>query len=122
MPFEDAGATSQWRLELNDSIRQFGYKTMTDVIMNLQHTSLDGGSALGQAASASMQDDIKNVVEISNTEGLYAIFDVPHDFPAEWQASSPTPRPRVLTLNNINEPLPVYAKSRPADRIVTKDV
>lgn len=122
MPFEGAGAISQWRLELNSSFRQFDYATITDVIIHLQYTSLDGGDALGQFASASVQDYIKNVVDVSDTEGLYAVFDVPRDFPVEWTTFTSGPTLRVLNLANLNEHLPVYTRGRPADRIVTKDV
>ncbi|KAI9771436.1 MAG: hypothetical protein M1840_002056 [Geoglossum simile] len=122
MPFEGAGAISSWRLELNETFRQFDYETITDVIIHLQYTSLDGGNTLGQAASGYVQDYISHIVDVSDTEGLYAIFDVPRDFPAEWEAFKSGPSPRVLTLNNINERLPVYAKSTPPDKITTKDV
>ena len=34
IPFEGAGAISKWRLELPDTFREFGYDSITDVVMH----------------------------------------------------------------------------------------
>jgi len=93
-------------------------------VVHLKYTSINGRKGLATAASGSVQDYIKNIVDVSNTEGPYAIFDIPHDFPSEWASvSNPaTPTPRVLNLTNLNEKLPVYTKGRKPESIVTKDV
>lgn len=79
---------------------------------------------MATAASGSVSDYIKSIVDVSDTEGLYAMFDIPHDFPDEWAAATgpSAPSPRVLTLKNVNQKLPVYTKGRAPDKIQTKDV
>jgi hypothetical protein len=123
MPFEGAGAISQWRIELNGSFRQFDYDTITDVVMHLRYTSLDGGAALGVPAAAAVQDYIATIADLSSTEGLYAVFDVPHDFPTEWTAYlGSSASPPVLSLKDLNNHLPVYTKGRSPDKIVAHDI
>src|SRR5262249_37562222 len=46
IPFEGAGAISKWRLELPTGFRQFDFDTITDVVMQIRYTSLDGGDKL----------------------------------------------------------------------------
>jgi len=44
LPFEGAGALSQWRIELPERLRQFDYCTISDVVMQLRYTAVDGGN------------------------------------------------------------------------------
>ncbi|KAI9856369.1 MAG: hypothetical protein M1813_009120 [Trichoglossum hirsutum] len=95
MPFEGAGAISSWQLELPEILRQFDYQSISGII-HLQYKSMNGGKALGAAASSSVSDYIRSVIDISDTEGLYAAFDVPHmTFPRNGQQSS-APKLRPL--------------------------
>ena len=113
LPFEGAGAISKWRLELPDQIRQFDYDTITDVVMRLRYTSLDGGDKLKAPAAGSVQDYIEGVKELSREEGLFAIFDLKNDFPNEWYDANHPPAgatERVLTIDKLNEKLPIFTK------------
>ncbi|KAH0559053.1 hypothetical protein GP486_004352 [Trichoglossum hirsutum] len=121
LPFEGAGAISSWRLELNDAFQTFDYSAIADVIIHLSYTSLDGGNTLGDIAKATVLDYIKTIADMSDTEGLYAVFDIPHDFPTEWAAAKAGPN-RTLTLNSLNTLLPVYTKGRSPDKLTTRDV
>jgi hypothetical protein len=121
LPFEGAGAISAWRLELNDAFRSFDYDAIEDVIIHLSYTSLDGGNTLGDAAKAAVTDYIKHVAHLGDTEGLYAVFDIPHDFPTEFAAAKSGPD-RTMKLSALNTRLPIYTKGYPADRIQTQDV
>ncbi|WYZ36402.1 hypothetical protein EsH8_XIV_000002 [Colletotrichum jinshuiense] len=54
-PFEGAGAVSSWRLELPPSaVRTFDYSTISDVILHLRYTAVDGGPLLKRAASGAV--------------------------------------------------------------------
>ncbi len=121
LPFEGAGAISSWRIELNDTFRSFDYAAIEDVIVHLSYTSLDGGNALGDAAKAAVTDYIKHVAQLSDTKGLYAVFDIPHDFLTEFAAAKAGPD-RTLALNALNTRLPIYTKGYSADRLLTQDV
>ena len=43
LPFEGAGAVSKWRIELPEKFRQFDYSTISDVVLHLRYTAVDGG-------------------------------------------------------------------------------
>jgi hypothetical protein len=46
LPFEGAGAISQWQLELPTTLKPFDYDTISDVILHVHYTARDGGSSL----------------------------------------------------------------------------
>ena len=115
VPFEGAGAISKWRLELPNAFKQFDYDTISDVVMQLRYTALDGGDKLKKPAGDSVQEYIKSVEDLSQREGLFAAFDLRHDFPDEWyKAMNPAAgaTERVLMLRNLHERLPVFTKGR----------
>jgi hypothetical protein len=124
MPFEGAGTISKWRLELPDDFRLFDYETITDVILQMRYTSLDGGDKLKNVAAGSLKNYIKSVEELSQREGLFVIFDLKHDFPNEWYKATQIPpagNDRILALTNLPDRLPVFTKSRQPDKIRVSD-
>ena len=125
LPFEGAGAISKWRLELPDSFRQFDYDTITDVIMQLRYTAVEGGDKLKKPASDSVMAYIKCVEDLSREEGLFATFDLKHEFSSEWHKAMNSPTgstERVLLLHNLNERLPIFTKGWKPDKILATDV
>lgn len=125
LPFEGAGAISKWRLELPADFRQFDYDTITDVVMRLRYTSVDGGDKLKGAAAAFVQDYIGKVEDLSREEGLFAVFDLKNDFPGEWYAATHPAAgadERVLTITKLNEKLPVFTKGHKSEKILAKDI
>ena len=115
MPFEGAGVISKWRLGLPDTFRQFDYDTISAVVMQLRYTAADGGDKLKSPAADSVQTYIKSVKDLSRQEGLFAAFDLKHDFPNEWyKASQPSTNgtERLLTLHSLHERLPIFTKGR----------
>jgi hypothetical protein len=125
LPFEGAGAISKWRVELPNKFRQFDYDTITDVVIRLRYTSLDGGDKLKVPAVGAVQDYIKRMEQLSRDDGLFAVFDLKNDFPNEWHdavhpAAGATER--VLTVSKLNEKLPVFTKGRLAKDIVASNI
>jgi hypothetical protein len=59
IPFEGAGAISKWRLEIPTDFKQFDYDTISDVIMQIRYTALDGGDKMKLAAGDSVQAYVK---------------------------------------------------------------
>jgi hypothetical protein len=115
IPFEGAGAISTWRVELPTDFKQFDYETISDVILHLRYTAVEGGDKLKAIATASVKDYIKSVEELSQQEGLFAAFDLKHEFPDEWyKATHPTADApeRILNLKNLNERLPFFTKGQ----------
>lgn len=125
LPFEGAGAVSRWRLELPDKFRQFDYDTISDVILRIRYTSVDGGDKLKMPASDSVMEYIKSVEELSREEGLFAAFDLMNEFPSEWyKANNPAAgaNERELTIDNIYEKLPIFTKGRKPEKIQAMDI
>lgn len=116
LPFEGAGAISKWRLELPSKFRQYDYDTLSDVILNMRYTSMDGGDKLRAPAEESVLAYIKSIEDLSQDAGLFAAFDLRHDFPNEWYKASQAAGTPVITLTDLYERLPIFTKGRkPAD-------
>jgi hypothetical protein len=49
LPFENAGAISSWRLEMHQANNEVDLSTVTDVVLHLYYTALDGGAEFQQA-------------------------------------------------------------------------
>lgn len=77
LPFEYQGAVSRWRIELPPENNYFDMDTLSDVIVNLNYTSREGGGLLRQAAMEAARKHLPG-------EG-WCFFDVRHEFPDAWQ-------------------------------------
>jgi len=84
LPFENTGAISSWRLELPTEIKQFDYKTITDVILHVKYTAREGGSVLKNAANAALADQLMNIKQGLRNNGLHIAINLKHDMPNEW--------------------------------------
>jgi hypothetical protein len=125
LPFEGAGVISKWRLELPDQFRQFDYDTISDVVIRLRYTSLEGGNKLKKPASDSVLEYIKSVEELSGEEGLFVVFDLKNDFSNEWySANHPLAgaTERVFTIDKLSEKLPIFTKGHPPAKIKAMDI
>lgn len=132
IPFEGAGVSSKWSLELPSSFRQWDYTTINDVIMHVKYTSKDGGDKLAAVASGAVADFIKSVEDLSQDQGLFALFDLKSEFPSDWArstgppvttAGAPDPTgTKTITMKNLADRLPAYTKGRDPSKIVATDV
>ncbi|HEV8358943.1 MAG TPA: insecticidal toxin protein, partial [Candidatus Thermoplasmatota archaeon] len=85
LPFEHAGAVSEWQLELpadpsKGEPAQFDYGTISDVILHLRYTAREGGGLLRTAALAHAAQLIKD----AEAAGSMRLLSVRHEFPSEW--------------------------------------
>lgn len=122
LPFEGAGAiNSKWRIELPGEFRQFDYDTISDVVMHLRYTAVDGGDKLKQVAADVVQQYVKDAEDLSRREGLFAFFDLKQDFSNEWYKAAQPPAEateRLLSLGDLYERLPVFTKGHAPDKIL----
>src|SRR5690606_32979750 len=81
--FEGAGAISTWRIELPE-VRQFDYRTITDVELELRYTALYDG-VLRSAASDAVEAAVESVIAAGNEGGFYLLLSATKDFPTEWE-------------------------------------
>ena len=108
MPFEGAGVISTWELDLPTAYQQFDYSTISDVILHFKYTSLDGGALLASAAKTAVKNFVTTHQE---SHDLYTIFDIPNEFPEQWQNSLNPPAgasSRIMVFENVASLIPVY--------------
>lgn len=106
IPFEGAGAISDWRLEL-PSLHTFDYRTITDAILHIRYTSIFGGQELQASATESYAASMAGSGTAEG--GLFALFDLKNEFANEWYRFG---KDHPLALSNLNARLPYFTRSR----------
>jgi Tc toxin complex TcA C-terminal TcB-binding domain/Neuraminidase-like domain/Salmonella virulence plasmid 28.1kDa A protein len=84
LPFEGAGAISEWRIELPKEFRQFDYDTISDVILHMRYTAREAGGLLKQQASKDLQAALNAITLTENQKGLTRLFSAQHELTTEW--------------------------------------
>jgi len=86
LPFEGAGAISEWHLQLPDTWRQFDYQSISDVIIHVRYTALDGGQTLRNAATGSLTDRLNALQDADNNAfGLVHMISAKQDESDAWE-------------------------------------
>uniref|UniRef100_UPI00190EA1E6 Tc toxin subunit A-related protein n=1 Tax=Calothrix rhizosoleniae TaxID=888997 RepID=UPI00190EA1E6 len=125
LPFEGAGAISNWRLELPQEFRQFDYQTISDVIIHLRYTSCEGGETLKTTALEHLMNYVQNASELSKREGLFRMLSLKHEFPTEWHRflnPQPEAENQVLVLGNLRNRLPFFANNQKVSELEIQSV
>ncbi|MDH4244953.1 MAG: neuraminidase-like domain-containing protein [Nitrospira sp.] len=107
LPFEGAGAVSEWRLELLRENNQFDVASVSDVILQIRYTARPSGDTnLTKAAK-------DNLAAILPQAGLRLLV-LNHEFGGEWHRffHPDTGQDQVLTFNLGLEHLPFYARGK----------
>ncbi len=115
LPFEGAGAISEWRLEFPSEFRQFDYDTISDVILHLRYTARDAGTPLRDAASAEMKSKLAELMKLAEDEGgLVRLFSARHEFSTHWHKFlHPEPgNDQVFSLDLSKERFPFFAQTK----------
>ena len=80
LPFEGAGAISEWQIDLPSRTNAFDFATISDVILHLKYTSREGGESLRNAAWEERQQLISDAA----SSPLTRLFSLKTEFPADW--------------------------------------
>ncbi|MDR1759673.1 MAG: hypothetical protein LBR60_04000 [Fibrobacter sp.] len=110
LPFEGAGVISTWSLELPTELRQFDYRSITDVVLTISYTAREDGS-LKNAANSWINHSIKEYVEaLSDGEPANRLFSLKREFPDAYQS--------LLASGSANfsitaEHFPYFLKNQP---------
>lgn len=85
LPFEGAGAISNWNLKLGSpsSLRNFDYDTISDVIVHISYTARDGGDGFRTTVEGEIQDGLNNYADwiVTNGVSLSRLFSMKTHFP-----------------------------------------
>ena len=78
LPFEYAGAISEWELNLPSKIRSFNYNSISDVIMHVSYTSQEGKREAGE-------EKVLGAFEAyAEEKGLFKLISLKYEFPDEF--------------------------------------
>ncbi|TGZ79090.1 hypothetical protein EX30DRAFT_350599 [Ascodesmis nigricans] len=126
-PFEGAGVISDWKLELAMQARQFDYMTISDVIIQLKYTSLNGGDILKSGAI--------NAVKLhqqtpTDPAGSFLTIDIKNEFSNEWFAALDVISTTALEsrfsvsipITDLKERLPCWARLFPAKSLRAEEI
>ncbi|KAK4161606.1 hypothetical protein QBC43DRAFT_357472 [Cladorrhinum sp. PSN259] len=111
-PFEGAGAISKWRLKLPPrQFRQFDYRTISDVVLQVRYTAKDGGALLYEAAAKVVEEQMRG---LKARELPPVMVDVKNDCSDAWFGFSRSEvtkeGTRVLAMRNVKERFPFFTK------------
>jgi hypothetical protein len=116
LPFERAGAISDWMIELSTEkeLRQFDYSTISDVILHLKYTARETGGTFKEEAVSHIKNYIANKSEQTD-EPLMQLLSMKHEFPTEWhkfQNPAQDGATKVLTLTIGKQRFPFLTQGR----------
>lgn len=83
LPFEGAGAISNWQLELPSAIRQFDYNTISDVIIHIKYTAREANELKGVVEN-SLKQMLNEITQQLGEVGLHTAINMRHDLSNEW--------------------------------------
>jgi hypothetical protein len=116
LPFEGAGAVSDWQIELSTKkeLRQFDYATISDVILHLKYTARENGGLFKDSAADYIKRFLKNDAELSD-QPLMRMFSMKHEFTTEWHKflhPATAGGEQVLKFTIGKERFPFFAQAR----------
>jgi hypothetical protein len=83
LPFEGAGAASEWTFTLPQEFRAFDYSTISDLILHVRYTARDGGATAAGPAVTRVKSWLKT---LQDTGPLCLLASLRQDFPLAWSA------------------------------------
>ncbi|KAL7931746.1 hypothetical protein V8C35DRAFT_329405 [Trichoderma chlorosporum] len=102
-PFEGAGAISSWSLDL-PKLRQFDYHSISDVILHVKYTSLDGGALWTKEAS----DAVTTFKQKFGNQTFVSPLELS---PGMIERFSSDPKEVTIKIPNLISQLPFWARS-----------
>ncbi|WP_321514922.1 neuraminidase-like domain-containing protein [Marinifilum fragile] len=79
LPFEGAGAASEWVITLPNNIRQFDYNSINDVILHINYTAEDAGNRT--AVENNLVSKLNDMVKDAD---LASMFSLKAQYPEAW--------------------------------------
>ena len=86
LPFEGAGAISEWQLDLPSQIRAFNYDTISDVILHISYTAREGDREEAENKLAA------TLTSYAQEIGMFKLISLKNQFPQPFQLLNPPER------------------------------
>lgn len=106
LPFEYAGAVSQWHIDLPKANNRFDFATISDVVLHLDYTAVPGSTVLADAA----RDNLDTVLPTSGR----ILLTLDEQFGTAWHRMLHPAEgdPQTMTFTLTADHLPFWAKAR----------
>jgi peptidoglycan hydrolase-like protein with peptidoglycan-binding domain len=106
LPFEGAGAISDWQINMPIENNYFDFASLSDVVLHINYTSRNGGGAFAKEANTYMQSKLP--------DGTARLFSLKHEFASEWHRflypENGKDQELVIALNKEHYPFFVRGK------------
>lgn len=100
LPFESGGVISKWRFSLPKEFKPFDYDTISDVILHIRYTARHGGETLADEVTRNIMTKLNTLKAYGEeSEGLWQLIDLRHDFPNEWHQYKTNPNATEIKIN-----------------------
>lgn len=111
MPFEGAGAISEWNLSLPKNFRQFDYQTINDVILHISYTAEEDGTLREEveAQNGALEDTIQNFLR---EESLPRVFSLRQEFSNEFNRLLHSPVDDEVQIQISDKHFPIFLKGQ----------
>lgn len=111
MPFEGAGAISDWTLTLPKTFRPFDYGTISDVIVRVSYTAEEDGALRTdvEEQNAALEGRLLNY--LANV-GMPHVFSLRHDFPDAWSKLTRSPVNTSVDIELTERHVPFFYSGR----------
>ncbi|WP_265041529.1 Tc toxin subunit A-related protein [Wolbachia endosymbiont (group B) of Melanostoma mellinum] len=108
LPFEGTGTVSTWELSLPQATNRFDISTISDVIIHLDYTALNGGRTLSK--------QVKDLNQIKYYQGTLVV-NLSSVYPEEWEKFKQQAKGRSseLKFKLSSEIFPVHVKNPSVD-------
>jgi len=112
MPFEGAGAISQWVLTLPKTFRQFDYQTMNDVIVSISYTAEQDGALRDrvEADNAALEGSIRQYLA---THPIARVFSLRQDFSSAFAQLLHSPLATEVRIEITTRHFPMFIANLP---------
>lgn len=110
MPFEGAGAISEWELRLPSAVHSFDYRTISDVILRVAYTA-SADDALRAKVEDATGAAAQSLFALLGDPGLVRVFSVRHEFPTEWSRLINGPLGTEVDLAVTAQDMPYFLSS-----------
>lgn len=116
LPFEGAGAISEWELELSTEkdLRQFDQSRIADVVLHMSYTARENGGLFKEKAGDYLADFLKKDDDLDlPKEPLVQLFSLKDEFPTEWHRFlHPAAGDQILKVTLGQHRFPFLAQNR----------
>jgi hypothetical protein len=116
LPFERAGAISEWKLELTQDadLRQFDHSTISDVVLHINYTAREDAGLFKENAVTYLKNFITNAAALRK-EPFIRMFSLKHEFSTEWNKflfPATAGADQLLSLTFVKEHFPFFVRDK----------